>query len=92
MRSRYAAYALMLEDYLLATWHPDTRPEKLGLHEETPVKWIGLRILRDHAEGDSAIVAFEARYKVNGKAEKLHESSRFTKLDGAWYYLDASGQ
>jgi uncharacterized protein YchJ len=31
MRSRYSAYALGLEEYLLATWHPSTRPEKLDL-------------------------------------------------------------
>ena len=29
MRSRYSAYVLKLEDYLLATWHPDTRPRQL---------------------------------------------------------------
>lgn len=26
MRSRYSAYVLGDEPYLLATWHPDTRP------------------------------------------------------------------
>ncbi|MCB4810873.1 YchJ family protein [Methylovorus menthalis] len=92
MRSRYAAYALQLEDYLLATWHPDTRPARLGLTEDAPTKWIGLRILRDEVQGDSAIVEFEARYKINGKAEKLYEISRFIKLNGDWYYLDASGE
>lgn len=92
MRSRYAAYALLLEDYLLATWHPDTRPTRLGLSEDAPTKWTGLRILRDEVQGDSAIVEFEARYKINGKAEKLNEISRFIKLNGDWYYLDASGE
>jgi len=92
MRSRYAAYALLLEDYLLATWHPETRPARLGLSDEVPTKWIGLRILRDAVQGDNAIVEFDARYKINGKAEKLHEISRFIKLNGDWYYLDASGE
>ena len=31
MRSRYTAYVLKLEDYLLATWHPSTRPQQLDL-------------------------------------------------------------
>jgi SEC-C motif-containing protein len=31
MRSRYSAYVLGLEDYLLATWHADTRPAALDL-------------------------------------------------------------
>lgn len=92
MRSRYAAYALLLEDYLLATWHPDTRPAQLGLSDDAPTKWTGLRILRNEVQGDNAIVEFEARYKINGKAEKLHEISRFIKLNGDWYYLDASGE
>ena len=29
MRSRYAAYVLKLDAYLLATWHPSTRPREL---------------------------------------------------------------
>ena len=37
MRSRYTAYTLALEPYLLATWHPDTRPAALNLNaEQTP--------------------------------------------------------
>jgi SEC-C motif-containing protein len=29
-----------------------------------------------------------ARYKINGKAERLHETSHFQKEDGKWFYVD----
>ncbi|MEJ8675242.1 YchJ family protein [Chromobacterium amazonense] len=91
MRSRYSAYALGLEAYLLATWHASTRPERLNLAEDAGVvKWIGLEIQRCEAglDGDEAgLVEFVARYKVGGKAEHLHEVSRFVREDGRWYYV-----
>lgn len=89
MRSRYTAYTLNREDYLLATWHPSTRPAALGMQEEAPAKWLGLEIKR-HAQQDAehAIVEFVARYKVNGRAHRLHEISRFVRESGRWFYLD----
>ena len=44
MRSRYSAYVLGLEDYLLATWHASTRPAALNLCTEAKPKWLGLEI------------------------------------------------
>lgn len=90
MRSRYTAYALLREDYLLATWHASTRPAGLGLAQEVPAKWIGLEIRRHHEPQDEnhAIVEFVARYKVNGRAHRLHETSRFVREGGRWYYVD----
>ena len=32
MRSRYTAYTLNLETYLLKTWHPQTRPASIDLN------------------------------------------------------------
>lgn len=89
MRSRYTAYALQREDYLLATWHASTRPRELGLAEEVPTKWIGLDIKR-HEPQDAAhaMVEFVARYKINGRAHRMHETSRFVREDGRWYYVD----
>ena len=88
MRSRYTAYVLKLEDYLLRTWHPDTRPVTLDLAEDTATKWLGLEVKRFEAAGDdTAIVEFVARYKVNGKAEKLHEMSTFLEMDKKWHYV-----
>lgn len=89
MRSRYTAYTLGDEAYLLATWHPDTRPGRLGLDAEIPPKWLGLAVKRHQAvDADHAVVEFVARYKVAGRAYRLHEVSRFERLDGRWVYRD----
>ncbi|WP_343030092.1 YchJ family protein [Propionivibrio limicola] len=89
MRSRYTAYTLGLEPYLLATWHPDTRPESLQLSEDKATRWLGLEIKRHEMTGEnSAIVEFVARYKIAGRAHRLHETSRFVREDGRWYYVD----
>lgn len=89
MRSRYCAYVLGLEGYLLDTWHASTRPDDLDLATEPQPKWLGLK-LKDHREqGDEARVEFVARYRVGGgSARRLHEVSRFVREDGRWYYLD----
>lgn len=88
MRSRYSAYALKLEAYLLATWHPDTRPAALELSQDSE-KWIGLDILRHTPHSpDSATVEFVARCKVGGRAHRLHEISRFVRENGRWFYVD----
>ena len=91
MRSRYSAYVLEREDYLLRTWHGTTRPAQLGLQDAGPVKWLGLKILRCAASGANereAIVEFVARYQVNGRAERLEEISRFVCEAGQWLYVD----
>ena len=90
MRSRYSAYVLKLDDYLLASWHASTRPKRLDLAAETPTpKWLGLKVLRHESSGDSAIVEFVAKFKVGGgSAQRLHELSRFVREDGRWFYVD----
>ncbi len=89
MRSRYVAYVLEDEPYLLATWHPDTRPETLHFEQEPHPKWLGLSVKRVHAQDDRhAKVEFVARYKINGRAFRMHETSRFELIEGRWYYLD----
>ena len=88
MRSRFSAYALRLEPYLLATWHDSTRPAALDLAADN-TKWIGLEIRKHNAESaDRATVEFVARYKIGGRAARLHEISRFVREDGRWFYLD----
>ena len=89
MRSRYTAYTLHNEDYLLVTWHASTRPSALGLQDEAPTKWLGLEVKRhEQQDADHAIVEFVARYKVNGRAFRLHEVSRFVREAGRWCYVD----
>lgn len=86
MRSRYTAYVRMNEPYLLATWHASTRPTHLDL---APTQWLGLTVKRHEVQdADHAIVEFVARYKVGGRAYKLHEISRFVREAGRWYYVD----
>jgi SEC-C motif domain protein len=89
MRSRYTAYVLRRQDYLLLTWHPDTCPASLELEDEAGRKWLGLEIKRhEHPEPDRAWVEFVARYKVAGRAHRLHEVSRFVREAGRWLYVD----
>jgi len=88
MRSRYTAFVLKFEAYLLATWHPTTRPTSLNLAEDPPIKWLGLQIKRaENVNENFATVEFVARYKIAGKATRLHETSQFERIDGRWYYL-----
>lgn len=89
MRSRYVAYALGLEPYLLATWHATTRPASLNLGEEPRLHWMGLAIKRHELQdNNNAIVEFIARYKIGGRAYRLHETSRFVRENGCWFYID----
>ena len=89
MRSRYTAYTLRREDYLLQTWHSDTRPASLGLEDETDRKWLELEIKRhEQPEPGRALVEFVARYKVAGRAHRLHEVSRFVREAERWLYVD----
>jgi len=95
MRSRYSAYVTKDVDYLLASWHPDTRPATLSL-DDAPgqrTQWLGLSVQRHVITGeDTAEVEFTARYRVGGgSAVKMVEHSRFQRIDGRWYYLDAAG-
>lgn len=89
MRSRYSAFVLERETYLLQTWHPDKRPSSIEL--EPDVKWLGLEV-RDAVQRDAshAEVEFVARQKpVSGAAVRLHERSRFVREAERWLYLDA---
>lgn len=89
MRSRYSAFVLGLEPYLLASWHVSTRPAVLGLAGEGGTKWLGLEVRRASDEDDShATVEFVARYRVAGRGHRLHEVSRFVREDGRWFYVD----
>ena len=90
MRSRYSAYVIGDEKYLLRTWHSSTRPEVLGLDRDTATKWIGLDIIttgQGTEMDDQGMVEFITRYKINGKAQRLHEVSQFRKEKGKWFYL-----
>ena len=80
MRSRYSAYVLSLTDYLLATWHPTTRPAAMET-ADAGLRWLGLDV-RGHTkiDADHATVEFVARSKAGGRAHRLHEISRFIRV------------
>jgi SEC-C motif-containing protein len=92
MRSRYSAFVLGDAAYLRASWHPDTCPAELGLEAEgaPTTTWLGLTVKRHRVTGpDTAEVEFIARYRVGGgRAVRLHERSRFVRIDGRWLYVD----
>lgn len=89
MRSRYSAYALGRADYLLATWHGRTRPAALD-PDPPGMKWLGLEVRRVASPDDAhATVEFVARMRLpGGRAQRLHETSRFVREDGRWFYVD----
>ncbi|MFB2554291.1 YchJ family protein [Herbiconiux liangxiaofengii] len=94
MRSRFSAFAVGDADYLLASWHPSTRPDSLELDEG--LRWYRLDILDGSAgrEGDSeGVVEFVAFFKprpgVSAAAGSQHEVSRFVREGGRWFYVSA---
>jgi SEC-C motif-containing protein len=82
-------------DYLLATWHPSTRPAVIEPNEPG-LKWLGLEVRRHTVQdADHATVEFVARSKLGGRALRLHETSRFVREpagphdnEARWLYLD----
>ena len=88
MRSRYTAYVRGDEAYLKNTWHPSPRPaERVA---DGDAKWLGLEVRKAEQEGDAATVEFVARYRIGGRAQRLHEVSRFVREEGKWYYVDGT--
>lgn len=89
MRSRYSAYVLEHVDYLLATWHARTRPERADLATPSRQRWLGLTVRESQLiEPDRATVEFIARYRIDGRAFRMHELSRFEREQERWYYVD----
>ena len=89
MRSRYSAFVVGDAAYLLATWHPRTRPRALELDDA--VRWTKLEVLTTtggsllEAEGT---VEFRASYVRDRRPGAQHENSRFVRDGGRWHYLD----
>lgn len=87
MRSRYSAFVLENAAYLQATWQASQRPATLDF--DPGARWLGLSVKDFSSTGeDSAEVEFVARYRVAGRAVRLHERSRFVREGGRWFYLD----
>ncbi|MFT3799200.1 YchJ family protein [Microbacterium sp.] len=91
MRSRFAAFRDGDAAWLLASWHPSTRPSAIDLRDNP--RWRGLQIVDTVAGGpadDTGVVEFRATYLVpDGGVAVLQERSRFVREDARWYYLAA---
>jgi SEC-C motif domain protein len=85
MRSRYAAFANHDAAYLLATWHPSTRPATIEF--EAGRDWYMLKIIAAAEMGDTGTVSFLARSRLAGRTWALEEVSRFVRDKGRWYYV-----
>ncbi|MFI6323293.1 YchJ family protein [Nonomuraea sp. NPDC050556] len=83
MRSRYSAFSVGDEAYLLRTWHPDVRPQRVGLDRK--VRWTGLEVLETtggspfHTEGT-------VHFRAHSSDGVVEENSKFTRFQGAWVY------
>ena len=88
MRSRFSAFCVGDEAYLLRTWHPTTRPPHIGL--DKALRWERLEILQTSGGGfldSEGTVRFRAHYVERGRAGFQEENSRFVVQDGAWLYV-----
>ncbi len=89
MRSRFSAFARGDAAYLLASWHPSTRPASLDLDDGTV--WRRLQIVDTVAGGvddETGVVEFRASFRTTEGAGLLHERSRFARVDRRWVYVD----
>jgi SEC-C motif-containing protein len=89
MRARYAAYVLEMRDYLMQSWHPDSRPPSLDW--APGVTWLRLEVIESSEvlpDATRGTVRFVATYRMNGRAVTHREQSRFEKVNGAWLYRD----
>ncbi len=94
MRSRYAAFALGLGEYLVRTLssdHPDRALDEAALVRALSAarqtqRFLGLTVHEANAEGDRGEVTFHARIFERGADRSFTERSRFVREGGAWRY------
>lgn len=92
MRSRYTAYALGDDAYVLATWDEAMRPARLFEEGEARPKWISLKVTDAKPVSDDAEtgeVTFTATARTSQGAMRLTERSLFQRKDGRWVYVRA---
>ena len=88
MRSRFSAFALHDDAYLLKTWAPTTRPAELNSAENS-LAWKYLQIVSTHkgqVTDNNGTVEFKAFYEQHDELYLIHELSRFKKEAGRWFY------
>ena len=70
-------------------WHPTARPA--AIEANLPgLRWFGLEV-RDYVDviPDHSTVEFIARSKFGDRAHRLHETSRFERVNNLWLYVGA---
>ncbi|WP_437126620.1 YchJ family protein [Paraconexibacter antarcticus] len=97
MRSRYSAFAVADAAYLLATWHPATRPAAADLVLDPDVEWRRLEITGTTDGGpddDAGTVEFVARYwdATFRRRGEQRETSAFVREDGQWFYVGPAAE
>lgn len=85
MRSRYSAYVLKNEDYLLKSWHQSTRPELIKLEDDL-TQWEKLKIISASENSVKFVAYFLNLADKKNAIYALSESSVFI-YDTHWYYL-----
>jgi SEC-C motif-containing protein len=93
MRSRFSAFAVGDATYLLASWHPTTRPPTLDL--DPGLEWRRLEVVgttRGGEADDTGTVAFVAHFwdAANRRRGQQQEDSAFVREGGAWFYVGAA--
>ncbi|QIK84742.1 YchJ family protein [Sanguibacter sp. HDW7] len=89
MRSRYTAYVRHDAQHVWRTWHPRTRPAELDL-DDGPA-WSGLTIHGATGGGpddETGTVTFTATWDGPDGGGRMHETSRFARRAGRWFYVD----
>ena len=90
MRSRFTAYAMQNEAYLLKTWDTSKRPKDIDFSKEQ-AEWTKLEIVKTKKGGEKdckGVVEFKAYYLQDNVEYVMNEVSRFIKQAGRWFYLD----
>jgi len=93
MRSRYSAFATANVAYLGETLLPGTQDD-FDADQVTEwaknSQWTGLEVrsTADGKDADEAFVEFVAKFVMDGKELIHHETGRFQKQDGRWWYVD----
>ena len=95
MRSRYAAYALGLVDYVLDTADPSgphggegQRLSVTAFCRDT--RFEGLTVLKASQSGDTGVVAFRAQLTRDGEDVSFGERSTFSRVSGRWLYVSGT--
>jgi len=93
MRSRYSAYAVGQVDYIVETHDPRTIDEldrSSAEHWARNSTWKDLQVLsvlrggEDDSDGE---VEFVARFDFEDEEQTHHETARFRKREGRWYFV-----